>query len=235
VPFFSRRRLLEALRAAARAWRARGGGDVPLRGLEFVAIDIETTGLDPRTDVPVALAAIRFRDGKPCPEASYTRLVNPGRSIPAAARAIHGIGDEDVRDAPAVAAALPGFFDACRGHPLVAHTAAFDLAIVNRVARRARLSPLRAAVLDIGILAHGLFPAWWDLSLEGLARLVEVETIDRHTARGDALTAGAIFLRMIPVLERRGTATLADALRLQRRTPLIPPGPGASGGGLAGP
>jgi DNA polymerase-3 subunit epsilon len=215
--------------------RPSRGSDVPLGQLDFVAIDTETTGLDPRTDVLVALAAIPFANGHARPEAGYTSLVNPGRPIPAAARVIHGIGDADVRDAPPAEAALPSFLAVCGDRPVVAHTAHFDLAIINRAARRAGLARMEGPVLDIGALAHGLFPSWWDLTLEGLGRLVELEPIDRHTARGDALTAGLIFLRLIPLLERRGITSLRAALRLQRQAAILPGGPGATGGGLAGP
>ncbi len=236
--------LLPALAAAVLAggvavWRLQRrrdeAGEERLRDLAFVAIDIETTGLDPRRDAIVALAAVPFVGGRPRPETGYTGLVNPGRPIPAAARAIHGITDADVACAPSPAAALPDFLAACRGRPIVAHGAAFDLAVVNRHARAAGLEPLRGAVLDIGALAHALFPSWWDLSLDGLGRLLEVAPVDRHTARGDALTAGALFLRLVPVLEQHGVLTLGGALRLQRGTALIPGGPGATGGGLTGP
>ena len=139
-----------------------------------MAIDTETTGLDPHHDVLVALAAIPFRDGEPHVEDGYTRLVNPGRPIPHAATAIHGIADGDVRDAPPPALALPPFLALCAERPVVAHTAAFDLAIVKRAASAAGLGVVAGPVLDIGALAHALFPSWWDLSLEGLAHLVEV-------------------------------------------------------------
>jgi DNA polymerase III epsilon subunit-like protein len=228
--------VLRALASRLGDWRI--GSEVraaALRDLDFVAIDLETTGLDPRRDVAVALAAIPFSGGRARPEEGYTRLVNPGRPIPAASQAIHGIGDADVRDAPPVAEALVEFLRTCRGRPIVAHTAGFDLAILNRAARAARLPALGGAVLDVGAIAHGLFPSWWDLSLEGLGRLLEVEPIDRHTAVGDALTAGLIFLKLVPLLERRAILTLSQALRLQRRTVLLPGGPGVTGGGLAGP
>jgi DNA polymerase III epsilon subunit-like protein len=219
-------------------WGSGTAGPDPattLAELDFVAIDTETTGLDPRRDLLVAVAAVPFVRGQPRLESGYTRLVNPGSPIPASAQAIHGIGDADVRDAPSAAAALPGLLDACRGRVLVAHTVAFDLALINRSARGARLPRLQAPALDIGALAHGVFPSWWDLSLEGLGRLMELEPVGRHTAEGDALTAGLLFLRLVPWLERRGITTLGAALRLQRRTALIPGGPGATGGGLAGP
>jgi DNA polymerase III epsilon subunit-like protein len=206
-----------------------------LRELDFVAIDLETTGLDARRDVPVAVAAIPFIAGAPRADAGYATLVNPGRPIPAETQLIHGITDADVNAAPHIAAALPPFLEVCRQRPIVAHSAGFDLTIVNRAAKAAGLAPLEGPVLDIGALAHGLFPSWWDLSLEGLARLNEVEPLGRHTADGDALAAGRIFLRLIPRLEQQGVRTLADAVRFQRRTPLLPGGPGATGGGLTGP
>ena len=209
--------------------------DVLLSDMEFVAIDLETTGLDPRRDVIVALAAIPFVGGRSRPDAGYSRIVNPGRPIPAAARAIHGIGDADVQNAPPVPAALPELLARCRDRVIVAHTASFDLAIINRASRAAGLTPVESPVLDVGVLAHALFPSWWDLGLEGLGRLLEVEVIGRHTADGDALTAGAIFVRMMPLLAQRGVLSLEDALRLQRRGALFPSGPSATGGGLAGP
>lgn len=63
-------------------------------------------------------------------EAGYTRLVNPGRPIPAASQAIHGTGDADVRDAPTVAEALVEFLRLCHGRPIVARTAGFDLPLL---------------------------------------------------------------------------------------------------------
>jgi DNA polymerase III alpha subunit (gram-positive type) len=208
---------------------------VRLSEMEFVAIDLETTGLDPRRDRIVAMAAIPFGRGRPQPGAGFTRVVNPGQPIPAAAQAIHGIGDADVRDAPRVAAALPEFLTRCRDRVIVAHAADLDLAIINRAARAAGLNHLAEPALDIGLLANALLPSWWDLSLEGLGRLLGVETIGRHTAEGDALTAGAIFVRMLPFLAQRGILTLGGALRVQRQGPSLPGGPGATGGGLAGP
>ena len=228
-----------ALASAAGAWwlyrRRSGMAHVGLADLEFVAIDLETTGLDPRHDAIVALAAIPFTGGAPRLDAGYVTLVNPGRAIPHVAEAIHGIGDADVRGAPPAGQALPRLLEVCADRPIVAHTADFDLAFINRFAKAAGLPALREVVLDIGAVAHGLFPSWWDLSLEGLGGLLEVEMVDRHTARGDALSAGLIFLKMIPLLQRHGVTTLAGALKLQRRASLVPSGPGATGGGLAGP
>ena len=67
--------------------RSARAASIPLDRLEFVAIDTETTGLDPGRDAIVALAAIPFVGGHARPEAGYTSLVNPDRPIPPTAQA----------------------------------------------------------------------------------------------------------------------------------------------------
>ena len=46
----------------------------------MIAIDIETTGLNPREDKITEIAAVRFEDGKIIDE--FQSLVNPNRPIP---------------------------------------------------------------------------------------------------------------------------------------------------------
>jgi hypothetical protein len=54
------------------------------------------------------------------------------------------------------------------------------------------------------------------VTLESLAARLRVAVVARHTARGDALVAGALMLGLLPELARRGRRTLADALWFQR-------------------
>ena len=64
----------------------------------FVAIDLETTGLDPVNDRIIEIAAIRFVDGRP--KDRYVTLVNPDKHIPALVTEITGITNDIVRTAP---------------------------------------------------------------------------------------------------------------------------------------
>jgi DNA polymerase-3 subunit epsilon len=74
---------------------------------------------------------------------------------------------------------------------------------------------LANTVLCTRRLAAALRPGWEDGTLEGLAASLGVPVVGRHTARGDAVTAGAIMLGLLPELARRGHRTLADAVWLQ--------------------
>jgi DNA polymerase III epsilon subunit-like protein len=193
-----------------RRWSAPGG-DVPIEALldpGFVAIDLETTGLDPRRDAVVSIAAIPFVGGRS--EDGYVTLVDPGRPIPAASTRIHGIDDARVAGAPALDEALPRFDATCAGRVVVGHDIGFDVAILAR-ARRSRGLPQPALVtLDTRRLAVALHPSWRrSAELETIAAHLGIAVIGRHTADGDARLSGEILLALLADFRRRGVATLS--------------------------
>jgi DNA polymerase-3 subunit epsilon len=181
---------------------------------DFVAVDLETTGLDARRDAAVAVAVVPFRGGEPI--GGYETLVNPGRPIPAVSTRIHGITDDTVRAAPRLAEVLDELEVLWGDHVLVGHGVAFDLAILEATRRAHRRPPMRNAALCTMRLAAALHPGWTDVTLESVATSLGVPVVARHTARGDALTAGAVMVALLPELIRRGHRTVADALWLQR-------------------
>jgi DNA polymerase III epsilon subunit-like protein len=180
----------------------------------FVALDLETTGLDTRRDAVVSLAAIPFVGRRPQP--GLRTLVNPGRPIPAASTRIHGLDDAAVAGGPPIARVLPELAAACDGRVLVGHAIDFDLAVLTRDAHATGLPPLRNPALDTRDLALALDRRLREITLEGLAQRLGVPVIDRHTAAGDAITAGMILLELLHEFETQGVRTLAELLRVQR-------------------
>jgi DNA polymerase III alpha subunit (gram-positive type) len=185
--------------------------DLPHRG--FLAIDLETTGLDSQRDRIVALAALRFIEDRAVPE--LVTLVNPGCSIPAAATRIHGINDAMVTGAPAETSAVERLDAISAEQVIVGHGIAFDMAVLAR-ARGAVSAPRPPRfVLCTQRLAASLYPGWPDWNLEAVCERLGVAPERRHTADGDAELAGRLLLRLLPHLEQRGIRTLAEALWLQ--------------------
>lgn len=175
----------------------------------FVALDSETTGMDARTDRIVALAAVRWG-----PEGEIERfetLVDPGRPIPPASTAVHGLDDAAVRGAPPLEAVLPAFRGFVADSVPVAHMGAFDLAFLQRPLGRAGLPGLER-MLDTAVLAARLLPPLPELSLDAVCASLGIPVVGRHTAIGDARLAAAVLARLLPELERRGASTLQDAL-----------------------
>ena len=203
-----------AVAARLAAWmRRRLSGpahDVPIDALldpGFVAIDLETTSLDPRRADVVSLAAIPFLGGRPQP--GYVTLVDPRRPIPAASTRIHGIDDARVAGAPSLDEALPRFDAVCTGRLLVGHDVAFDVAVLARARRRGGAAGPEVLALDTRRLAVALHPEWRQhAELETVAARVGIEVRGRHTAEGDARMAGEVLVALLEEFRRRGVTTV---------------------------
>jgi DNA polymerase-3 subunit epsilon len=73
-------------------------------------------------------------------------------------------------------------------------------------------------VLDTLLLSQVVHPHQQQHALEAIAARLGVTIIGRHTALGDAIVAGEVFLKMIPLLAEKGIHTLKDAREAARNT-----------------
>ena len=98
--------------------------------LSFVAVDLETTGLDPKKDRIIEIGAIRVENGEVAGE--YQQLVNPGCPIPDFVSDLTGITDEMVEKAPMIGEVLDEFLKFCGELPIVGHQVMFDYRFLKR-------------------------------------------------------------------------------------------------------
>ncbi|WP_240048433.1 3'-5' exonuclease [Crenalkalicoccus roseus] len=188
-------------------------GRTPLDRLTCVVFDTETTGLNPSGgDRLISIGAVRIVNGRILTGETFSALINPGRSIPAASTRFHGITDAMVRDCPPAEAVLPEFRAFVDEAVLVAHNAAFDLKFL-RMAEKAAGVRFDNPVLDTMVLSLFLQGEEGEHSLDALAARLGVPVEGRHSALGDAMATARIFLRFVDMLKERGIHTLDDAVR----------------------
>lgn len=178
---------------------------LPLTALDYVVVDTETTGPDSNRDGIVQIGAVRICGGEIVGDDTFTRLVNPGCAIPAAASRFHGITDDMVANAPGIETVLAEFLDYAGDAVLVGHNVAVDLAFMNRGER------IENPALDTMLLSIGAFDSRRDHSLEALAGHFGEPVTDRHNAVADAGLTARIFLRLLPELDRAGARHFGDA------------------------
>ena len=164
----------------------------------MIALDLETTGLDPGSDRVVEIGALIFQpDGRVTDR--FERLINPRRPLSAQASEVNGLSDLDLADAPVAAEVLPdflAFLDLAPGAPLLAHNAAFDAGFLGMEFTRAGLPIPDRPVLDTLALARALRP---DLKSHRLDRLLleyEIAPKARHRALADAEAVKELWLRL---------------------------------------
>jgi len=183
----------------------------PLGALDAVALDTETTGLDPARARVVQIGAVRLAGG-----ARFEMLVDPGGPIPPASSAVHGITDADVAGASRFAEAAAALADWLGGAVLVGHTVAYDLAVLAREHELAGLAWVAPPALDVRLLARLASPGLMHDDLDRLCAGLGIAIEGRHTAIGDALATAAVFAALVPMLRARGIRTLAEAQAASR-------------------
>lgn len=197
----------------SRANRAARQDERPLREVDFVVFDTETTGLNPsQGDEVVSLAAVRIVNGRLLSGESFERLVDPRRPIPPESTRFHGITDAQVRGKPTLAEVMPAFKAFVGDAVLVGHNVAFDLKFLRLKEKQAGVG-FDNALLDTLLLSRFLDPEAEDHSLDAVAARHGIEGARRHTALGDTLLTAAILVRQIEQLEARGIASLGEAVR----------------------
>jgi DNA polymerase III epsilon subunit family exonuclease len=176
---------------------------------DFTAIDTETTGTDWSNAEVVEIAAVRVRGGKIVD--TWSSLVKPRGVVPAEARAVHHIGDDELATAPSFEEVWPAFRAFCGADIVVAHNGyAFDFPLLHRLVTEIGAT-WDLLVYDSLPLATDLFPT--SRALPNLARQFGIALDRAHRALDDTMALAQVMLHLARVRQVRARKTaLAELL-----------------------
>lgn len=158
---------------------------------DYVAVDIETTGLGRDARI-IELGAVRIRHGRKV--ASYSQLVNPQIPIPAKVTQITGITDRNVRHQPTIDKALPKFYAFCGRDTWIGHNIRrFDIPVIAREAQRVGAGMPDVSFYDTMELSQALLPQLDHHRVVDLIRYFGIAKTERHRAADDAAQTAQIF------------------------------------------
>lgn len=163
-----------------------------------IVFDTETTGLDPRDGHRlVEFAGIELVERVPTGRHLHF-YVNPMRTIPPEAQAVHGLTDEFLADKPPFADRSPELLAFLEGAVLVAHNAQFDIRFLNHELERCGLAPInQELVVDTLELARRRFPGAKH-SLDALCQRFAIDRSGRvlHGALIDAGLLADVYVEL---------------------------------------
>jgi len=164
-----------------------------------IALDTETTGLDPAAGHRVVeIACIELISHLPSGR-EYHQYLDPERDMPQEAFQIHGLSTEFLAKYPTFAEVGGDFLEFIGDAPLVIHNADFDIGFLNAELKRAQMSmidPSRA--VDTLRIARRKFPGGQH-SLDALCRRFEIDLSvrEKHGALIDTRLLAAVYLELI--------------------------------------
>ncbi|MBM6550551.1 3'-5' exonuclease [Marinomonas ostreistagni] len=177
------------------------GLDAPLKDAPLVALDIETTGLDPSSDDIISIGLVEFNlQTIPLRSARYW-LAKPHGPLTAESVAIHEITHSEIQDAPRLSSFLDEVLDAIAGKIVVIHCAAIERPFLYEAAMKHYGEPLLFPMLDTMALEAGIIhKPWWQrfgrqpsLRLDSCRQRYNLPRYRAHQALIDALSCAELL------------------------------------------
>ena len=176
----------------------------------YVALDLETTGLNPERDAITEIGVVRFRDEQVLD--TWSSLVNPQRPIPYRIQQLTGITQEEVDTAPSLPSVTGTLLRFIKDSPIVGHSVSFDLGFLNRQGLF-----LGNPAIDTFELASILLPHVARYSLGKLAEALNIRFPTRHRALEDALATKDLFLALVEQASKLDLSVIQEINRLATR------------------
>lgn len=192
--------------------------DTPYPGVEMLAVDIETTGLDPGQDEIVSIGFVPVSRGRVVLAGAQHHLVRPNREVGDAAAKVHRLLDDQLREAAPIAAVLPLFLAALKGRYAIAHHAPVERGFLSRACQRLWGQPLEVPFLDTLALEHRLLSRRNQAIADGALKLAAcrerygLPRLRVHDALADALGCAELFLAQAAHCSGKKPAALRDLL-----------------------
>lgn len=170
---------------------------------EFIALDLETTGLDSFKDRIIEIGAVRFVDGKA--EETFSTLAHPDVPISAQATRVNGITNEMVSDAPseleAISKLIEFIGDALHGKTVMcAHNASFDFNFLRKALYRSRIHS-KIVYVDTLAASRSVIKGLDNYKQDTVLSHFHLSNSQVHRAQTDALCCGRILCKLFPLLD----------------------------------
>lgn len=195
-----------------------GTHDLPWTEVEYLAIDIEATGLDPAEDEILSVGYVPIINGRIHLSQAGYHLIRPRRSIPEKTAVVHGILDDHLEEAPRLGEVMPRVLEAMAGRVPVAHHARLERFFLSRACRQTFGQPLEVPFVDTmqiekrTLARQGTELKRGDLRLPTVRERYGLPRYRAHNALLDAIAAAEVMLVQADRLSGRKAARLDSLL-----------------------
>lgn len=175
------------------------GTFTPISKKQFVAFDLETTGLSEHDDEIIEIGAVRVVNGEIVEE--FSQLINPGCPVPTAASNVNHITDDMLQDKPKIYEVLPSFLSFVGNDVLAAHNAAFDAKFLAQACMKNKFKA-PTEFFDTMLLSR-YYPKAQNRKLVTLIACAGIENDEAHRALGDARAVAKLIIHTNEIRKRK--------------------------------
>jgi DNA polymerase-3 subunit epsilon len=185
--------------------------DIPLKELEVVVFDLETTGFSPyQGDEIISFGAVTVIGQEIKEQETFYSLVNPKRVIPAEIERLTGITNQMVVEAPDIIEVLQRFLEFVEKKVLIAHGSGHDKQFLNAALWRTSRTSLTHRLIDTMMIARWLDAKRPSYCLDSLLKAYEIPVTTRHHALQDSLMTAHLWVRFMQDIAQKQIMTMGD-------------------------
>lgn len=186
---------------------------------EFICIDVETTGLDIKSDKIIEIAAVKFKSGKIVE--SFTRLVNPNKKIPYFITNLTGIKNSDIEGKPTFEEIGKEFVEFIGKFPIIGHNVSFDIDFINQELDNVYNVYDNEFICDTYQLSRIFLFDINSFKLQSLCSHFCIDINNAHRAEDDAIITGLLFIELIKIVSESSLDDFNKLLKIYSKTMIL--------------
>jgi DNA polymerase III subunit epsilon len=175
---------------------------------EYVALDCETTGLNPRVDDIIAIAAVRIRGNRILTSERFEAIVRPDRKPTSDSIKVHQLREQDVEAGAMMFRILPDLLRFIGGRPIVGYYIDFDIRMLDKYVLRQIQTKLPNPRIEVSKMYYACkyrgapSNTLYDLRFSSILSDLGIPALDQHDALNDTLMTAMMYLQLRDMLER---------------------------------
>lgn len=168
---------------------------------EIICLDTETSGLNPNKDDLLAIGAVLIRNNRIVYGQRLDIKVRPSSRVTEESIRIHGIRNHDLQDALPIGEALDQLLKFIGHRPILGYWIRFDITLLSRLSKAELGFKLPNKTIELSNIYQKKIRRQHpdeqvDIQFESIAKTLNIDTMGRHSALGDALTTALMYLRL---------------------------------------
>jgi len=168
---------------------------------EYIVLDTETTGLNPKKDEILSIAAVKIINNKIITSKSFKIFIKPSNKISSKSISIHHILPDDLSNSVSINEALEELFSFIKNLPIIGYYISFDINILNTYIKKyigTTLNNKQIELSDMYYKRYKKYSAYQfvDLKFDTIIKELDIPKLKKHDALNDAIMSAMIYLKL---------------------------------------
>lgn len=168
---------------------------------EYVCLDCETTGLNPRKDEILSIGAVIIKGNKILMRDTFNIFLKPSINITEESIKIHHIRPIDLRNAVDPEDAIKKLLAFIGSRKIVGYYIKFDMAIISKYTKKYIGVKLPNESIEVSSMYYRTKKRsseyeFIDLKFDTIMKSLEIPELGKHDALNDAIMTSMIFLKL---------------------------------------